>query len=120
MMDNMTAGQELLRQKEERLKVMENALLGGLVSKFNHLFWKLGGKISSYEILSTRRSCLQRALHGTRFTGLNFCLSGLVGKLKVLGFANFSLSYEGRFMFRKSRKVNLLYRESLPVTLMQY
>lgn len=32
MMDNMTAGQELLRQKEERLKVMENALLGGLVS----------------------------------------------------------------------------------------
>ena len=34
-MDNMTAGQELLRQKEDRLKVMENALLGGgLVSNF--------------------------------------------------------------------------------------
>ena len=32
-MDNMTAGHELLRQKEERLKVMENALLGGLVRK---------------------------------------------------------------------------------------
>ena len=35
-MDNMTAGQELLRQKEDRLKVMENALLGGgLVSNFS-------------------------------------------------------------------------------------
>lgn len=31
VMDSMTAGHELLRQKEERLKVMENALLGGLV-----------------------------------------------------------------------------------------
>jgi len=31
-MDNMSAGQELLRQKEDRLKVLENALLGGLVS----------------------------------------------------------------------------------------
>ncbi|XP_020608436.1 uncharacterized protein LOC110047046 isoform X2 [Orbicella faveolata] len=29
-MDNMSAGQELLRQKEDRLKVLENALLGGL------------------------------------------------------------------------------------------
>ena len=34
-MDNMTAGHELLRQKEERLKVMENALLGGLVRNIN-------------------------------------------------------------------------------------
>ena len=34
VVDNMTAGQDLLRQKEERLKVMENALLGGLVSSF--------------------------------------------------------------------------------------
>ena len=32
VMDNMSAGQELLRQKEDRLKVLENALLGGLVS----------------------------------------------------------------------------------------
>ena len=30
-MDNMTAGQELLRQKEDRLRVLENALLGGMV-----------------------------------------------------------------------------------------
>lgn len=30
VMDNMTAGQELLKQKEERLQVMENALVGGL------------------------------------------------------------------------------------------
>lgn len=35
VMDNMSAGQELLRQKEDRLKVLENALLGGLVSN-NH------------------------------------------------------------------------------------
>lgn len=34
-MDNMSAGQELLRQKEERLKLMENALLGGLVSNLS-------------------------------------------------------------------------------------
>ena len=32
VMDNMSAGQELLRQKEDRLKVLENAMLGGLVS----------------------------------------------------------------------------------------
>lgn len=32
VMDNMSAGQELLRQKEDRLKVLENTLLGGLVS----------------------------------------------------------------------------------------
>lgn len=31
VMDNMTAGQELLRQKEDRLRVLENALLGGMV-----------------------------------------------------------------------------------------
>ncbi|PFX32468.1 Centrosomal protein of 164 kDa [Stylophora pistillata] len=30
VMDNMTAGQELLRQKEDRLRVLENALLGGM------------------------------------------------------------------------------------------
>lgn len=30
VMDNMSAGQELLRQKEDRLKVLENTLLGGL------------------------------------------------------------------------------------------
>ena len=35
VMDNMSAGQELLRQKEDRLKVLENALLGGLVSYKN-------------------------------------------------------------------------------------
>ena len=33
-MDNMTAGQELLRQKEDRLRVLENALLGGMVSYY--------------------------------------------------------------------------------------
>ena len=32
VMDNMSTVQELLRQKEDRLKVLENALLGGLVS----------------------------------------------------------------------------------------
>lgn len=32
VMDNISAGQELLRQKEDRLKVLENTLLGGLVS----------------------------------------------------------------------------------------
>ncbi|KAK3726919.1 hypothetical protein QZH41_016709 [Actinostola sp. cb2023] len=30
VVDNMNVGQELLRQKEERLKILENALLGGL------------------------------------------------------------------------------------------
>ncbi|XP_031554693.1 centrosomal protein of 164 kDa-like [Actinia tenebrosa] len=30
VVDNMNAGQELLRQKEERLKILENALLGGM------------------------------------------------------------------------------------------
>ena len=34
VMDNMTAGQELLRQKEDRLRVLENALLGGMVSYY--------------------------------------------------------------------------------------
>ena len=37
MMDNMSAGHELLRQKEERLKVMENALLGGLVRNISEV-----------------------------------------------------------------------------------
>lgn len=30
-MDHMNMGQELVRQKEERLKILENTLLGGLV-----------------------------------------------------------------------------------------
>ena len=36
-MDNMTAGQELLKQKEERLQVMENALVGGLVRTLSYI-----------------------------------------------------------------------------------
>lgn len=39
-MDNMTAGQELLKQKEERLQVMENALVGGLVSTLSYIALK--------------------------------------------------------------------------------
>lgn len=39
-MDNMTAGQELLKQKEERLQVMENALVGGLVRTLSYIGWK--------------------------------------------------------------------------------
>ena len=34
VMDNMSAGQELLKQKEDRLRVLENALLGGMVSRY--------------------------------------------------------------------------------------
>lgn len=53
VMDNMSAGQELLRQKEDRLKVLENALLGGLVSCHGGILSKCNSKFPELSLKET-------------------------------------------------------------------
>ena len=91
-MDNMTAGQELLRQKEDRLKVMENALLGGgLVRNF-----------SLFVIISFIRSNFNsRLLHICQLSWIRHwspALPYLPDKIDFWAFLCFSLKFSSFFL----------------------